>query len=67
MLQRSRRVRREGLPDSAYDGEPPHPAAVLAGRLLDTLAGWWRADSVAGLVIVYDAVREALTIFRNVR
>ncbi|MFP3581560.1 hypothetical protein SB659_18525 [Arthrobacter sp. SIMBA_036] len=33
----------------------------------DALAGWWRADSVAGLVIVYDAVREALTIFRNVR
>lgn len=40
-------------------------AAVLAGILLDTLAGWWWADPVAGLVIVYYAVREALTILRH--
>lgn len=40
-------------------------AAVLAGILLDTLAGWWWADPVAGLVIVYYAVREAVAIFRH--
>lgn len=40
-------------------------AAVLAGILLDTLAGWWWADPVAGLVIVYYAVREALAILRH--
>lgn len=40
-------------------------SAVLAGILLDTLAGWWWADPVAGLVIVYYAVREALAIFRH--
>lgn len=39
--------------------------AVLAGILLDTLAGWWWADPVAGLVIVYYAVREALAILRH--
>ncbi len=38
--------------------------AVLAGLLLDTLLGWRWADAVAGLVIVYDAVREAFEIFR---
>jgi divalent metal cation (Fe/Co/Zn/Cd) transporter len=40
-------------------------SAVLAGVLLDTVAGWWWADPVAGLVIVYYAVREALAIFRH--
>jgi divalent metal cation (Fe/Co/Zn/Cd) transporter len=40
-------------------------AAVLAGILLDTLAGWWWAYPVASLVIVYYAVREALAIFRH--
>jgi divalent metal cation (Fe/Co/Zn/Cd) transporter len=40
-------------------------AAVLAGILLDTLAGWWWADPIAGLVIVYYAVREALDILRH--
>lgn len=39
--------------------------AVLAGILLDTLAGWWWADPAAGLVIVYYAVREAVTIIRH--
>lgn len=39
--------------------------AVLAGILLDTLAGWWWADPIAGLVIVYYAVREALAILRH--
>lgn len=40
-------------------------AAVLAGILLDTFAGWWWADPVAGMVIVYYAVREAVAIFRH--
>lgn len=40
-------------------------AAVLAGILLDTLAGWWWADPAAGLVIVYYAVRESLATFRH--
>jgi divalent metal cation (Fe/Co/Zn/Cd) transporter len=39
--------------------------AVLAGILLDTLAGWWWADPVAGLVIVYYAIREAVAIIRH--
>ena len=33
--------------------------AVLAGLILNAAAGWWWADPVAGLVIVYYAVREA--------
>jgi divalent metal cation (Fe/Co/Zn/Cd) transporter len=39
--------------------------AVLAGILLDTVSGWWWADPVAGLVIVYYAIHEALTILRH--
>lgn len=38
--------------------------AVLIGVLLNTLVGWWWADPLAGLVIVYYAVREAVEIFR---
>lgn len=38
--------------------------AVLLGVLLNTLFGWWWADPVVGLVIVYYAVREAVEIFR---
>ncbi|MDQ1582027.1 MAG: hypothetical protein QOF36_81 [Microbacteriaceae bacterium] len=37
--------------------------AVLLGLLLNGLFGWWWADPVAGLVIVYYAVREARAIF----
>jgi divalent metal cation (Fe/Co/Zn/Cd) transporter len=33
--------------------------AVLLGLLLNLLAGWWWADPLAGLVIVFYAVREA--------
>ncbi len=33
--------------------------AVLAGLVLNALAGWWWADPVAGYVLVYYAVREA--------
>ncbi|WP_158866840.1 cation transporter [Leifsonia sp. AG29] len=39
--------------------------AVLLGVLLNTVLGWWWADSVAALVIVYYAIREAVDIFRG--
>lgn len=39
-------------------------AAVLLGLVLDLTLGWWRADPVAGYVIVYYAIREAIEIFR---
>lgn len=38
--------------------------AVLLGVTLNTVFGWWWADPLAGLVIVYYAIREAVTIFR---
>ena len=38
--------------------------AVLVGVTLDLLFGWWWADPLAGLVIVFYAVREAAAIFR---
>lgn len=38
--------------------------AVLVGVALDTVLGWWWADPLAGLVIVYYAIREAVEIFR---
>ena len=38
--------------------------AVLVGITLDLVLGWWWADPVAGLVIVYYAVREAIHVFR---
>lgn len=39
--------------------------AVLLGVLLDMALGWWWADPVAGLVIVYYAIREAVGAFRH--
>ena len=39
-------------------------AAVLVGLTLNTLAGWWWADPVAGLVIVGYAIREARITLR---
>ena len=33
-------------------------AAVLAGLILNALFGWWWADPIAGLVIVYYGLRE---------
>ncbi len=33
-------------------------AAVLAGLVLNAAAGWWWADPLAGLVIVYYGIRE---------
>ncbi|MES2169675.1 MAG: cation transporter [Actinomycetota bacterium] len=37
--------------------------AVLTGITLDLLFGWWWADPVAGLVIVFYAAREAIAVF----
>ncbi len=39
--------------------------AVLAGLLLNALAGWWQADPAAGYVLVYYAARECRSIFRE--
>ncbi len=39
--------------------------AVLAGLLLNALAGWWQADPAAGYVLVYYAARECRRIFRE--
>lgn len=39
--------------------------SVLIGVLLDYTLGWWWADPVAGLVIVFYAAREAIQIFRD--
>ncbi|KHK96390.1 cation transporter [Microbacterium mangrovi] len=38
---------------------------VLLGIVLDAVLGWWWADPVAGLVIVFYAAREAVHIFRD--
>jgi divalent metal cation (Fe/Co/Zn/Cd) transporter len=40
-------------------------AAVLVGLTLNTLAGWWWADPIAGLVIVAYAIREARIALRS--
>jgi divalent metal cation (Fe/Co/Zn/Cd) transporter len=37
--------------------------AVLAGLVLNAVAGWWWADPLAALVIVFYALREAREIF----
>jgi len=37
--------------------------AVLAGLALNATAGWWQADPLAALVIVFYALREARAIF----
>jgi divalent metal cation (Fe/Co/Zn/Cd) transporter len=37
-------------------------AAVLAGLVLNAAAGWWWADPLAALVIVFYALREAREI-----
>jgi divalent metal cation (Fe/Co/Zn/Cd) transporter len=38
-------------------------AAVLAGLVLNALAGWWSADTAAGLVIVYYGIKEGREAF----
>ena len=39
--------------------------AVLVGLALNAVLGWWWADPLAGLVIVFYGVREARAIFNN--
>lgn len=39
--------------------------AVLLGITVDLTLGWWWADPIAGYVIVYYAIREAVQIFRG--
>jgi divalent metal cation (Fe/Co/Zn/Cd) transporter len=39
--------------------------AVLVGLLLDALFGWWWADPIAALVIVYYWVREGMAALRG--
>lgn len=39
--------------------------AVLAGLLLNALAGWWQADPAAGYVLVFYAAREVREIFSS--
>ena len=39
--------------------------AVLLGITVDLTLGWWWADPIAGYVIVYYAIREAVHIFRG--
>jgi divalent metal cation (Fe/Co/Zn/Cd) transporter len=39
--------------------------AVLVGITLDLVLGWWEADPVAGFVLVFYAVREAVHILRG--
>lgn len=40
-------------------------AAVLVGLVLNALLGWWWADPVAALVIVYYGIKEGLTAWRG--
>ena len=40
-------------------------AAVLVGLILNAAFGWWFADPLAGLVIVYYGVKEGLAALRN--
>jgi len=40
-------------------------AAVLAGLILNAALGWWWADPLAGLVIVYYGIREGITAIRG--
>ena len=42
-------------------------AAVLSGLLLNALAGWWWADPLVGLVIVYYGVREGRAAWHAAR
>ena len=39
--------------------------AVVVGLLLSTLAGWWWSDALVGYIIVFYAVREAMTCLRS--
>lgn len=41
--------------------------AVLVGLLLNAFAGWWWADPLAGLVVVFYAAKEAIAAFAEAR
>ena len=41
--------------------------AALLGLVLNAVLGWWGADPAAGLVIVYYAIKEARTIYTDLR
>lgn len=41
--------------------------AVLIGLTLDAAVGWWWADPLAGVVIVYYAAREAIQLLAELR
>ena len=43
----------------------PTFGAVLIGLILDALFGWWWADPLASLVIVYYGIREGLHAWRS--
>ena len=65
---KSRTGRALGNPVLATDGRVTLvdgilATAVLAGLLLNAVAGWWQADPAAGYVLVYYAVRECRHIF----
>ena len=40
-------------------------ATVLVGLVLNALLGWWWADPVAALVIVYYGIKEGLAAWRG--
>ncbi len=40
-------------------------AAVLVGLLLNSLFGWWFADPMAALIIVYFAIREGIEAWKG--
>ena len=40
-------------------------AAVLIGLVLNAVLGWWWADPLAGLVIVYYGLKEGVTAWRD--
>lgn len=41
--------------------------AVLLGLALNAAAGWWWADPVSGLIIIYYALKEARAIHTDLR
>jgi divalent metal cation (Fe/Co/Zn/Cd) transporter len=40
-------------------------AAVLIGLVLNAALGWWSADPLAGLIIVYYGLREGVAVWRD--
>lgn len=40
-------------------------AGILAGLLLNALAGWWWADIAAGIIVIAYGVREGIVHLRE--